>query len=181
MTERTPSKAVETSPFRLDDPTWIGLPASVDERAIAAAPVESAPYWDGLVEGIVRFQRCTSCRRYTHSPIGGCQWCGGPVVYEQVDPRGTVSTWTLAFLEFGPGMEPPYVTAIVSPDVEPELQLMTNLVNVRVSDIRIGMAVVPKIMHGEDRALLFFEPDPADTSRDAGGDRVLPDPSGDRG
>jgi uncharacterized protein len=78
-----------------------------------------------------------------------------------VDARATVNTWTLSLLEFGPGLETPYVVAIVNPNCEPGIQLMTNLVRCRVSDIRIGMPVKPLIVRDADRALLFYEPDVA--------------------
>jgi uncharacterized OB-fold protein len=146
-------------PFRFEDDTWIGLPTTISGRSRPGDPHESAVYWEGLREDRVRFQRCTVCRRFTHYPTGGCQWCGGDVAYEDVDATATVNTWTASFLEFGPGMEPPYLVAIVNPDCEPELQLMTNLVNCRISDVRVGMRVRPVIVHDDERALLFYEPE----------------------
>jgi uncharacterized OB-fold protein len=149
---------VATDPYRLDDATWLPVPTSIDERARPAAPQESAPFWDGLREGVVRFQSCGRCGRRTHYPIGGCQWCGGPVTFVNVDATATINTWTLSLLEFAPGMETPYVTAIVNPLVEPGIQLMTNIVGCRVDEIRIGMTVHPYIEHGRHASLLFFTP-----------------------
>jgi uncharacterized OB-fold protein len=163
MTEQHPwPRVVEVGPYRFEDDSWIGMPQSLDERARAALPTESATFWRALEEGVVQFQRCRACNRYTFFPAGGCQWCGGDLVYETVDARATLNTWTLSMLGFGPGMETPYITAIVNPDVEPELQVMTNLVNVRVCDIRIGMPLVPRVVARRDGALLFYEPAPLD-------------------
>jgi uncharacterized protein len=150
---------VSAGPYRLEDDTWLAPPSSIERRARPGNPQESAAFWSGLVEDRIVFQRCVSCRRYTHYPVGGCQWCGGVTEPDEVDGLATLNTWTLALLEFGPGMETPYVTAIVNPDCEPEIQLMTNLVNVRVCDIRIGMRVRPLIVHDSTRALLLYQPE----------------------
>ena len=152
----------QQGPYRFEADTWIDVPASIDGRARPGNPQESSQHWDGLREGRVMLQRCGSCHRYTHYPVGGCQWCGGPLHFEEVDGAATVNTWTLSLLEFGPGMETPYLVAIVNPDCEPGLQLMTNLVRCRVGDVRIGMRVRPLFFHGNDRSLLFFEPAPAE-------------------
>jgi uncharacterized OB-fold protein len=150
---------VLTDPYRFEDDTWIDVPSSISGRARPGAPQESAEHWAGLMRDEILFQRCERCSRYTHYPVGGCQWCGGPVHFEQVDGRATINTWTLSLLEFGPGMETPYLVAIVNPDCERDIQLMTSLVRCRVSDVRIGMAVTPLIVRDTDRALLFYEPE----------------------
>ncbi|MBV9662105.1 MAG: OB-fold domain-containing protein [Acidimicrobiales bacterium] len=159
MTDVTRPREISVDPYRLEDDTWIDLPSSIEGRSRPGAPQESEQFWQSLRDGEVSFQRCTECRRYTHYPVGGCQWCGGPLRYEVVDGRATVNTWTLCLLEFGPGMETPYLAAIVNPVCEPELQLMTNLVRCRVSDVRIGMTVKPVIFNDDQRALLFYEPE----------------------
>jgi uncharacterized OB-fold protein len=55
-------------------------------------------------------------------------------------------------------MPVPYCVAIVNPACEPHIQLMTNIVNCRISDIRIGMPVTPVIVRDGDVALLFYQP-----------------------
>ncbi|MGE3621095.1 MAG: Zn-ribbon domain-containing OB-fold protein [Acidimicrobiia bacterium] len=151
--------AMSTGPYRLDDDTWLDPPTSIDGRARPGAPQESAAFWAALDRDVLLLPQCDACGRFTYFPGGGCQWCGGTVHDAPVDGRGVVNTWTLSLLEFGPGMEVPYVTALVNPLCEPGLQIMTNLVRCRVSDIRIGMAVRPWIVHGSSRSLLLYEPD----------------------
>jgi hypothetical protein len=153
-------RSISVDPYRFEDPTYIPVPTgeAVDRRARPAEPKESAPFWAGLAEGRVLFQRCLACRRYTHYPAGGCQWCGGEVRAEEVGARAVVNTFTPCYLEFGPGLDVPYLAAIVNPDCEPELQVMTNLVDCRIGDVRIGMPVEPLIVYGESGALLFYKP-----------------------
>ncbi|MBO0728454.1 MAG: OB-fold domain-containing protein [Acidimicrobiaceae bacterium] len=151
-------RAVGTDPYRFDDPTWLAAPATLAGRARPGQPKESAPFWEGLRNGRVLFQRCSACRRYTYYPAVACQWCGGEVAYEEVDGLATVNTFAPCYLEFGPGNVPPYVVAIVNPNCEPDLQVMTNLVNCRIADIRIGMPVQPRIVVDADYAMLLYEP-----------------------
>ena len=151
-------RAIAQDPYRFEDDTWLEVPKRIAERARPAHPTESATFWNGLREGVIRFDRCLACRRYTHFPVGGCQWCGGAVEAAVVDGHATVNTFAPSYLEFGPGMPSPYCMAIVNPDCEPGLQLMTNLVGCRISDIRIGMPVSPLIVRDGDRALLFHQP-----------------------
>lgn len=153
-------RSIRLDPYRFEDPTWLPVPGpeALAARARPAEPKESAPFWAGLTEGRVLFQQCATCRRYTHFPVGGCQWCGGDVDVVEVDAAATVNTFAPCYLEFGPGLEVPYVAAIVNPICEPGIQLMTNLVNCRISYVRIGMAVTPLIVSGDAGALLFYEP-----------------------
>ncbi len=157
MTTHLPPR-IELDPYRFDDPTWIAAPSAIEARARPGDPKESLPFWEGLRDDRILFQRCQVCRRYTHYPIGGCQWCGGDVGIEEVDGVAEVHTFTPCYLSFGPGNDPPYIVAIVNPRCEPELQLMTNIVNCRISDVRIGMTVQPCIIHDADRALLLYQP-----------------------
>ncbi len=151
-------RAVGIDPYRFEDPTWIPAPSSLDGRARPGDPKESAQFWEGLREDRVLFQRCHSCRRYTYYPTVGCQWCGGDVTYEEVDGLATINTFAPCYLEFGPGNNPPYVVGIVNPDCQPEVQVMTNLVNCRIADLRVGMPVSPLIIHDGDLSLLFYQP-----------------------
>jgi uncharacterized OB-fold protein len=158
MTSMHP-RQMEVGPFRFEHEEWIDVPSSIDDRARPGDPKESLPYWEALQDERVLLHRCHECRRYSYFPVGGCQWCGGDVEYEEVELTATVNTWTYSLLEFGPGMETPYLVVIANPDCEPDLQIMSNLVRCRVSDVRIGMKLKPFFVHSADRSLLFFTPE----------------------
>jgi uncharacterized OB-fold protein len=151
-------RAVRHDPYGFDDDAWLGLPSQIADRARPARPVESAGFWAGLRSGQILFDRCVECRRYTHYPVGRCQWCGNAVQPEEVDGHATVNTFAPCYLDFAPGMPVPYCVAIVNPVCEPHIQLMTNIVNCRISDIRIDMPVTPVIVRDGDVALLFYQP-----------------------
>ena len=75
--------------------------------------------------------------------------------------RGTVYSFTVANREFAPGIVPPYVAALVDLVEQESLRLVTNLVNVSIGDVRIGMPVRVVFsdleLDGEDATLAYFE------------------------
>ena len=59
-----------------------------------------------------------------------------------------------------PGIEPPYVVAVVELDEQPGLRILTNLVNVNQADVAIGLKVRALFRDvADDAALVFFEPE----------------------
>ena len=69
-------------------------------------------------------------------------------------------SFTVANREFAPGVTPPYVVALVDLDAADGVRLVTNLVNVAVGEVRIGMPVRPLFfdLDGGAATLLYFEP-----------------------
>jgi uncharacterized OB-fold protein len=65
---------------------------------------------------------------------------------ENVEPspvsgRGRVYTYTVNRRAWSPGLEVPYVIAIVALDEQPDLRLMTNIVGCSPDEVAIGMPV----------------------------------------
>ena len=120
---------------------------------------ESEPFWDGLARGEIVLLHCRSCTRWTYLAGPGCQWCGSPdIVPEAVDGHGDLYTFTVCYVEYGPGLETPYVVGVVAPDCEPEIRIVTNVVGCRVRDVRIGAAMTPVIVATDSGHLLFYRP-----------------------
>ena len=70
----------------------------------------------------------------------------------------TLHTYTVNHQAWIPGFDPPYLVAIVELPEQEGLRLTTNLVNVDVDDVRIGMPVRVTFEHWEDVWLPLFEP-----------------------
>ena len=131
---------------------------------IPVPDIDSAPFWEGLRRHQLAILRCADCRFFVHPPQASCPRCLSlDVVAEAVSGRGTVYSFTVANREFAPGIKPPYVAALVDLVEQDGLRLVTNLVNVAVGDVRIGMPVrvVFVDLDGADVTLAYFEPDPA--------------------
>ena len=156
----TPPLKVEVGPVRVEDDQFLPVPESLAGRAHPAIEPESQAFFEGLAENRLVLQLCGDCGRYTHFPVGGCMWCGSNVIRPaEVDGCGNLYTFTVCYLSFGPGMEPPYVVAFVELDCQPGLQIMSNIVGCRISDLRIGMRLRPRFAHEGDLSVLLYEPD----------------------
>jgi uncharacterized protein len=139
--------------IRLDVPSgpWAG--------PVPVADIDSAAFWNGLSDHRLVIMRCDDCGYWTHPPLAGCPRCMSPRMSpQQVSGRARVYSYTVVNREFAPGVKPPYVAAYVDLDEQEALRLLTNLVNVRVGDIRIGMAVQVLFHDIGGGALAFFEP-----------------------
>jgi hypothetical protein len=127
------------------------------------ADIDSAFFWDGLRRHRLLILRCAECRTWVHPPQASCPRCLTlDPVPEPAGGGGTVYSYTVANREFAPGIPPPYVAALVDLDDADGVRLVTNLVNVAIGDVRIGMPVRPVFcdldLEGEEATLLLFEP-----------------------
>ncbi len=122
--------------------------------------IDSAPFWDGLRRHRLVILRCAECRHWVHPPQASCPRCLSMTLSpEEVSGRAVVYSYTLANREFAPGVKPPYAAALVDLEEQEALRLVTNLVNVRVGDVRVGMPVRVLFHDITDGATLaFFEP-----------------------
>jgi uncharacterized protein len=135
------------------------------------ADLDSAPFWAGLRAHELRILRCVGCRTFVHPPQASCPKCLRlDLTAEAVSGRGSVYSFTVVYREFAPGIEPPYVAALVDLVEQDGLRLVTNLVNVTIADVRIGMPVRVMFhdLEGQDVTLAFFEPIPGDAPEPPG-------------
>lgn len=122
-------------------------------------------FWTGGAHGELRFWRCRDCGHYLHPPQPIC-----PVDYsknlapEAVSGRARIASYTVNHQPWMPGLELPYVVAIVEIVEQPSVRLTTNIVNCEPGAVQIGMAVRVVFEHHADPDgdvyLPLFEPDP---------------------
>lgn len=117
------------------------------------------PYWDGLKEGELRFQRCNSCGNRWLPARESCpkclavdaEWC-------PASGRGKILSWVVyhtAYHDAFAGRVPYDVTLV---ELEEGPRLLTNIVNgERGARLRIDAAVTLKIEQEGDLALARFE------------------------
>ena len=103
---------------------------------------DNAAFWTGGRQGELLITRCTSCGYYLHPPSPRCPKClSDAVAPSAVSGRGTVYSYTINRQAWVPGLEVPFVLAIVELDEQPGLRLMTNLVECLPEEAAIGMPV----------------------------------------
>ena len=104
---------------------------------IPVPDLDSAGFWEGLRHHEIRLLRCRECGYWIHPPLAMCPSCHSfELHFEVTSSVGTVYTYTVIYREFVPGLEPPYVAALVEIPSQSRLRLLTNLVNCTEPDLR---------------------------------------------
>ncbi len=104
----------------------------------------SAPYWNGLMDGVVKLQKCADCGVWVFYPRNRCSNClSDALQWHDVSGTGTLYTFTIARQPTAPHFtsEVPQRLAVV--ELDEGVRLTTTLVNVEDADIRIGMRLKP--------------------------------------
>jgi uncharacterized OB-fold protein len=111
-------------------------------RLAPTPTAESTPFWTGGERDELLIFRCHSCGHFFHPPAPACWRCRSTdVAPEPVSGRATVAAYTINQQPWIPGFEPPYIVAVVELAEEPDLRLISNVVNVSSEQISIGMPV----------------------------------------
>jgi uncharacterized OB-fold protein len=113
--------------------------------ALRLAPTptaESAAFWTGGRHGELLIYRCHSCGHFFHPPGPACWRCRSTdVAPEAASGRATVAAYTVNRQPWIPGLDPPYIVAIVELADEPDVRLITNVVDISIEDMRVGLEV----------------------------------------
>lgn len=111
------------------------------------------PFWEGAAAGELRLPRCPACGRIHWYPEGPCRRCGAagetvsgaeaPLRWEPVGGRGTLYSWSVVTQVFLPQFRDlvPLVPALVALDEDPEVRLVTRIVDAEPADLRVDQPV----------------------------------------
>jgi uncharacterized protein len=110
------------------------------------APVTDADnrfFWEGVREGRLLLQKCSSCGALRHPPGPMCPACQS-LAWEAVDAsgRGTIYSWVVSQHPTEPDTEPRTVVLV---DLEEGVRLVANLVGgtpVNDAPVEVGFASV---------------------------------------
>ena len=128
---------------------------------LPALEPETEAFWRACRAGRLEIARCRACGWYVHPPRPICPRCHATDVRPQaVSGRATVASYTVNHKAWMPGMDVPYVIALVELVEQADLRLTTNLVGCQADGVAIGMPVkVTFEVMNDDVALPLFEPD----------------------
>jgi uncharacterized OB-fold protein len=120
---------------------------------------DNGAFWTGGRDGELLIVRCGACGFWVHPPSPRCPKClSDAVAPSAVSGRGTVYSYTINRQAWVPGLEVPFVLAIVELDEQPGLRLMTNLVDCPPEEAEIGMPVeVAFVERGEAFVPVFHK------------------------
>jgi uncharacterized protein len=116
-------------------------------------------FWTAGASGELRFLRCGDCHYYIHPPSPVCPRClSRRVAPEAVSGRASVATYTVNYQPWIPGFDPPYVIAIVEIAEQPDVRLMTNVVECPPDAVYVGMPVEVRFEQHDDVWIPLFAP-----------------------
>jgi uncharacterized OB-fold protein len=99
-------------------------------------------FWEGAAEHRLVILRCRACGFWLHPPRPICRRCRswdiGP---EAVSGRGELYTYTVTETPFHPywADKVPYVVAVVTLEEQPDLRVITNVVDCPEEALRVGL------------------------------------------
>ena len=131
MTSAAPSTAATTY-------LPAGLPAPLDEEGVAA------PYWNGLREGVLRVQRCSTCGTWQFGGEWLCHHCHAcDPVWVPVAPHGLIYSWERVWHPVHPALQGhgPYLAVLVELPHAGGLRMLGNLLGDPMQQVRIGAEV----------------------------------------
>lgn len=134
-------------------------------RVLPRLTDQNRHFWTGGADGELRVLRCSQCGYWIHPPAPVCPECLSREVAPQATTgRGVVATYTVNHQPWYPGLDPPYVVAMVELDDQAGLRLTTNIVGCPPGDVRIDMPVRVVFEQYDDVWLPFFTPVDLDAS-----------------
>lgn len=102
----------------------------------------SRPYWEGAKRHELLLQKCQECGHYRYPPGETCPSClSDKLEWVKVSGRGSVYTWTVFHQAYHPAYKDDIPYAVVVVELEEGPRMITNLVNCRIEDIKVGMPV----------------------------------------
>jgi uncharacterized protein len=127
-------------------------------RKLPALTTDSAPFWQGGAEGVLRIHHCAACQRFFHPPAPVCPRCASDdVAPRAVSGRGTVMSFTVNQQAWMPELSEPYVVAIIELAEQAGLRLLSNVVGCDPHSVRIDQPVRVTFEQHEDVWLPLFE------------------------
>ena len=118
---------------------------------------ESRPYWEGLAQGELRIQRCTTCLRADFYPCSVCPYCHAEtLIWIVASGRGTIYSYTVAHQAFGFfAGQVPFIIAII--ELEEGVRMMSRIIDASREQVVIGKAVQVTFEQAtEDLTLPYF-------------------------
>lgn len=119
---------------------------------------ENQPFWDGLLDGELRVQRCSACETLRHPPRPMCSNCQSlEVEWVPLSGAGSIYSYIVSHQAVHPALvdRVPFATVLV--ELDEGLRMVSNLVDLAAEDIAIGLRVrlAPRRLDDEIALPLF--------------------------
>jgi uncharacterized OB-fold protein len=104
----------------------------------------SAPYWNGLREGVLRVQRCAHCQAWQFGPEWICHAClQFDPAWVEVEPSGLIFSWERIWHPAHPALKDhgAYLAVVVGLPHAGRVRMVGNLLGDPLQEVRIGAEV----------------------------------------
>ena len=102
------------------------------------------PFWDAAARHELVAAQCAQCGSFRMPPTPFCPQCQSQAIdWRKLSGRGTVYSYTVVERAIFAGMEAhlPYVPAVIELEGAGGARLISNVVDVEVGEIAVGMAL----------------------------------------
>jgi uncharacterized OB-fold protein len=123
----------------------------------------TAPFWGAAAEHRLVAPRCGDCGTFRMPPTPFCPACHSQrLEWPVLSGKGTLYSYTVVDRAIIPEMEPslPYVPAVVELSEAGHVRLISNVIDVALAELRVGLALrVAWVDRDDGIALPCFRPD----------------------
>jgi len=99
-------------------------------------------YWEAAKRHELVLQKCLECGHYRYPPGDTCPSClSDRLEWVEASGRGTVYTWVVFHQIYHPAFAEDIPYAVVAVELEEGPRLVTNLLDCKLEDIKVGMPV----------------------------------------
>jgi uncharacterized OB-fold protein len=113
------------------------------EKLVPSPTPATQPYWDGLLQGRLRLQRCADCGKIRHYPRPMCDACWSMNTdWVDASGNGTVHSWTITHYAFHPGFKGDLPYILLTVDLAEGVRMNAQARGIDASQLRLGLPVV---------------------------------------
>lgn len=105
----------------------------------------SRPYWDGLLQGKLKIQRCKVCSSWQFGPEWICHQCHSfELDWQEVVPEGLIYSWERVWHPSHAVLknQGPYIAVLVELPEVGQVRMVGNLLGDPSQEVQIGASVV---------------------------------------
>ena len=135
------------------------LTMDASKRVLPLVDEQGRAFWEAGRDGVLRFPACNQCRALQHPPGPVCRYCRSEDLgMRDVPATGVVAGVTINHQQWDARYVPPFAIATVAIDADPRVRLVTNLVDLKPEEARVGMRVRARFEQHEDVWIPLFVP-----------------------
>lgn len=144
------------------------------DRPLPLLDDESRPFWEAGRDGKLSFVSCNACGALLHPPQPVCRYCRSSDLGRRlISGAGVVAGVSVDRQQWDQRFAPPFAVAVIALDADPRVRVTTNLVDVDVDEVRVGMRVEPRFEHHDDVWIPLYVPT-GEPDAEIPGDEIAP-------